>query len=114
MPVRHDLMLYSIACIEAGRAQDQLHRIYDGIATDIGKEGKPLATHTYVQWSLSVMNQDGCKRSQNCMRAQNISVDELKTAIVTSAGPQSQATQAEYVKFHDDKVATLQTHAAVY
>jgi len=35
---------------------------------------------------------------------QDVSVDELKTAISTSEGPVSQATQAEYVKFHDDKV----------
>jgi len=35
---------------------------------------------------------------------QDVSIDELKTAISTSEGPVSQATQAEYVKFHDDKV----------
>ena len=41
------------------------------------------------------------------MPSQKVTVDELKTAIITSAGPQSQATQAEYVKFHDDKVDML-------
>ena len=31
----------------------------------------------------------------------------VQTAIATSEGPVSQATQAEYVKFHDDKVPVL-------
>ena len=38
------------------------------------------------------------------MWLQDVSVDDLKTAIATSEGPVSQATQADYVKFHDDKV----------
>ena len=47
---------------------------------------------------------DVVHHEQYSVLPQDVSVDELKTAISTSEGPVSQATQAEYVKFHDDKV----------
>ena len=36
--------------------------------------------------------------------AQGVTVEAVTSAIVTADGPQTQATEAEYVKFHDDKV----------
>ncbi len=47
-----------------------------------------------------------CGRTQ----VQGISVEELKRGIVGSEGPQSNATQAEFVKFHDDQ----STYTGVY
>ena len=41
---------------------------------------------------------------------QGISTEDVTDAIVNSKGPKTQATKAEYVKFHDDK----STYTGVY
>src|SRR5690348_2247481 len=45
-----------------------------------------------------------------CMPPQGISLEELKRGILGSEGPQSNATQAGFVKFHDDQ----STYTGVY
>ncbi len=41
------------------------------------------------------------------VHVQGVSAEELISSLGSSAGPQSNATEAEYVKFHDDKVRRL-------
>lgn len=48
--------------------------------------------------------------TSGCTHVQGISVEELKRGIVGSEGPHSNATQAEFVKFHDDQ----STYTGVY
>ena len=47
---------------------------------------------------------------RECNQVQGISVEALQRGIVGSEGPQSNATQAEFVKFHDDQ----STYTGVY
>ncbi len=41
---------------------------------------------------------------------QGISLDELKEKLCANEGPKVQATQPDFVKFHDDKVTASDVH----
>lgn len=42
--------------------------------------------------------------------SQNMDLDAVEQAVLASPGPVTQATKADYVKFHDDKVRMLNAH----
>ena len=69
------------------------------------------ASAAVTQYAGSLLYQSSvaclCKASiaSNRLAMQGSTVDELKDKLCSQEGPKVQATQPDYVKFHDDKVS---------
>jgi hypothetical protein len=89
------------------RSKDQFRTVLRGLGTDSSEAGTGSIHEALlgifviaIVWRMQTVNVSLCIY----YFLQGVSVDDIKGQIIGADGPATQATQADYVKFHDDKV----------